>query len=98
MKDYCIWVVSPPGYVHSKAFDELALSLNCAFRALGFQVPIVHNYENIKKCPIILGCNLIPSVDFFRLPYDLSLGAWQDPPHTRVRISWDVKTINNNIG
>ena len=43
MKNYCIWVVSPPGYVHSQAFSELALILNCAFRALGFHAPIVTN-------------------------------------------------------
>ena len=68
MKDYCIWVVSPPGYVHSQAFDEVALCLSCAFRALGFHAPIVHNFEKITNYPIILGCNLIPSTDFFRLP------------------------------
>jgi len=68
MKDYCIWVVSPPGYEHSQAFNEVALSLNCAFRTLGFHAPIVHNFEKITSYPIILGCNLMPSADFFRLP------------------------------
>ena len=68
MKNYCIWVVSPPGYVHSQAFSELALSLNCAFRASGFQVPIVTNFEKITNHPIILGCNLIPSAGLFGLP------------------------------
>lgn len=38
MKNYCIWVVSPPGYVHSHTFDELALGLSCAFRELGYNV------------------------------------------------------------
>lgn len=68
MKDYCIWIVSPPGYVHSQAFSELALSLNCAYRTLGFHAPIVHNIEKVTNYPVILGSNLIPSVDFFRLP------------------------------
>ena len=31
------WVVSPPGYVHSHTFDELALGLSCAFRELGYK-------------------------------------------------------------
>ncbi len=68
MKDYCIWVVSPPGYVHSRAFNELALGLNSAFHALGYEAPIVRNFEQITSYPIILGCNLIPSMDLERLP------------------------------
>ncbi len=68
MKDYCIWVVSPPGYVHSRAFNELALGLNCAFRALGYEAPIVRSLEQITEYPIILGCNLIPAKDLERLP------------------------------
>jgi hypothetical protein len=68
MNDYYIWVVSPPGYVHNQAFNEVALSLNCAFRALGFHAPIVYNFEKITAYPIILGCNLIPSMDFVKLP------------------------------
>lgn len=68
MKDYCIWIVSPPGYIHNQAFHELALGLSCAFRALGFHAPIVHDFEKITSHPIILGCNLIPSADFLNLP------------------------------
>ena len=68
MKDYCIWVVSPAGYVHSRAFNESALSLSSAFRTLGFHAPVVCNFEQITNYPIILGGNLIPSADFFRLP------------------------------
>ncbi len=54
--------------MHSQAFSELALILNCAFRALGFHAPIVTNFEKITNYPVILGCNLIPSADFYRLP------------------------------
>jgi hypothetical protein len=68
MKDYCIWVVSPPGYVHSHTFNELALGLNCAFHTLGINAPIVYNFEKITAYPIILGCNLIPSMGFVKLP------------------------------
>ena len=68
MKNYCIWIVSPPGYLHSRAFDETALCLSSAFRSLGYYAPIVRDFEHITDYPIILGGNLIPSVDFFRLP------------------------------
>ena len=43
MKEYCIWIVSPPGYIHSHAFDEVALGLSCAFLKLGCSVSIVHD-------------------------------------------------------
>jgi len=47
MKDYCIWIVSPQGYVHGQAFNEIALSLSCAFRELDFHAPIVYSFEEI---------------------------------------------------
>ncbi len=39
-KKYCIWVVSPHGYSHSRAFDEIALGLQCAFREIGYEVSV----------------------------------------------------------
>lgn len=45
MKNYRIWIVSPSRYIHSHAFDEIALSLNCAFRELGHDVPIVRDSD-----------------------------------------------------
>lgn len=68
MRDYCIWVVTPPGYAHSQAFHESALSLSCAFRSLGFHAPIVHNSEQTTDYPIVLGGNLLPSLGLDKLP------------------------------
>ena len=51
MKDYCIWIVSLPDFVHSHAFDEVALSLHCAFKTLGYEVPIVRTTSEITKHP-----------------------------------------------
>ena len=68
MKNYCIWVVSPPGYVHSHTFDELALGLSCAFHELGYNVPIVRDITELTDYPIVLGCNLIPSLGNVRIP------------------------------
>ena len=68
MKDYCIWIVSPNGYLHSHAFDEFALSLRCAFQKLGYEVPIIRDTNAITNHPIVLGCNLIPSLPHVKLP------------------------------
>ena len=68
MKDYCIWHVSPPGYVHTQAFNELVISLSSAFRVLGIDAPIVYNFDTMTNYPIIVGCNLISADDFCRLP------------------------------
>jgi len=38
-----IWVVSPPNYLHSHAFDEIALAMSSALRALGHEVPVVRH-------------------------------------------------------
>ncbi len=68
MRDHCIWIVSPPGYAHSQTFDELGLGLSCAFRTLGYSVPIVRNMADLTDDPIVLGCNLIPSLGDIRIP------------------------------
>ncbi len=39
---YTIWIVTPPGYIHSRCFEEVALSLQEAFEALGYDVPMVN--------------------------------------------------------
>jgi hypothetical protein len=59
---YCIWIVSPPGYTHSRCFEEVALGLSEAFGALGCDAPIVTQPEHVTGTPIILGCNLLGPV------------------------------------
>ena len=39
---YCIWIVTPDAYDHRHAFDEAALALSDAFKALGGSAPVVH--------------------------------------------------------
>ena len=56
---YCIWIVSPPGYTHSRCFEEVALGLSEAFGALGYDAPVVTQPELVTGTPIILGCNLL---------------------------------------
>ncbi len=68
MKNYCIWIVCPPGYAHSQTFDELALGLSCAFRELGYNAPIVRDITELTAYPIVLGCNLVPSLGNVPIP------------------------------
>jgi hypothetical protein len=58
---YCIWIVSPPGYLHSRCFEELALSLSEAFAELGFAAPIVTDPGQARGVAIVLGANLLKS-------------------------------------
>jgi glycosyltransferase involved in cell wall biosynthesis len=61
-RHFCIWIVSPPGYMHSRCFEEVALSLKQAFATLGFNAPIVTDPKKIKDWGIVLGANLLSSV------------------------------------
>lgn len=56
---YCIWVVSPPGYVHSQAFAEVALALHHALAELGYRAPIVYEPFELVGTPIVLGAQLL---------------------------------------
>ena len=62
MTHYTIWVVSPPSYPHSQAFDEIALALCAAFRALGIEAPVVRDSSQVGERALVLGCNLLPDV------------------------------------
>src|SRR5262245_52764032 len=55
-----IWIVSPPGYPHSQAFDEVAIALSAAFRVLGKEVPVVRDVAHCGDTCIVLGGNLLP--------------------------------------
>jgi hypothetical protein len=68
---HCIWIVSPPDYVHHRAFDEVAEGLSEAFSALGGSAPVVRNpIEWRGRAPIILGGNLLPYIQAPALPRD----------------------------
>jgi len=46
--DYCIWIVTPPGYAHAAAFHEIALGLQGGLRELGLQAPVVQDKRHIR--------------------------------------------------
>ncbi len=57
---HCIWVVSPKGYDHHRALDEVALGLSAAFAERGGSAPVVrHPSEWAGRLPIVLGAHLL---------------------------------------
>ncbi len=69
-RQYCIWIVTPDGYVHSRCFEEVALALRDAFAQLGIDAPIVTDASAIKGTAIVLGPHLLQYVSY---PQDLIL-------------------------
>jgi hypothetical protein len=96
---YCIWVVSPPGYIHSRAFDEIAIGLKSGMSRLGFEVPIVRNMKDITGQAIVLGCNLIPYLRLSEIPGNLILfnleqiqldSPWLSPSYLNILRTYPV--------
>jgi hypothetical protein len=56
---YCVFQITPSGYPHAAAFDEIALSLSCALQSLGVNAPLVRRVEDIQGTPIVVGSNLL---------------------------------------
>jgi hypothetical protein len=80
-RQYCIWIVTPPGYRHSRCFDEVALSLHEAFAALGMEAPIVTDAVDVRGTAIALGPHMLDQIPY---PQDLILynleQVYQNPP------------------
>ena len=66
--DYCIWIVTPPGYAHAAAFHEIALGLQGGLRELGLQAPIVQDKRHIRGKAIVLGANLLSEIPDVKPP------------------------------
>ncbi|ACL64765.1 conserved hypothetical protein [Anaeromyxobacter dehalogenans 2CP-1] len=62
MARYAISVVSPPGYVHSAAFREVAETLHAALGALGHDAVLGTDPAPRGRRAIVLGANLLPHV------------------------------------
>lgn len=103
MSGASIWIVTPPGYVHSGAFEEFALALSEGLRELGVAAPIVHRRPAGET--IVLGANLLPALSdrpprraiLFNLE-QLSPGSpWWSERYLdllRRRPVWDYSTRN----
>jgi hypothetical protein len=62
---FAVTVVSPPGYIHSAAFHEVAETLHHALRALGHDSVITTDAALPKRRHIVLGSNLLVE---YRMP------------------------------
>jgi hypothetical protein len=57
---HVVWIVSPAGYVHSHAFDEVADAFAEGLGALGHPVPVVRDPAAVRDTvPIVLGSHLL---------------------------------------
>jgi hypothetical protein len=102
-RQYCIWIVTPPGYQHSRCFEEVALALREAFAALGMGAPIVTDALDVRGTAIALGPHLLDRVAY---PQDLILynleQVYQNPllmTPSYVELLkrypvWDYSTLN----
>jgi hypothetical protein len=69
-RQFCIWIVTPDGYTHSRCFEEVALSLREAFAALDMDAPIVTDALQVRGTAIVLGPHLM---QYMVYPRDLIL-------------------------
>ncbi len=102
----CIWIVTPPGYLHSAAFDETALALNGAFADLGHVVPIVRDATEVRGVPLVLGANLLVDLPVAQHPERMVLynleqvqpgSPWMRPGYIELLARhdvWDYSTDN----
>jgi hypothetical protein len=56
---FCVYQVSPSGYPHAAAFDEVALALHYGLKGLGLNAPLVKRVEDVQGTPIVVGANLL---------------------------------------
>jgi hypothetical protein len=103
---YCIWIVTPDNYVHSRCFEEVAIALHSAFRDLGVEAPVVTSPPSDSKRVIALGANLLPSMGLKELPPGLVIfnleqilegSPWLQPDYLsllRHHAVWDYSTKN----
>ena len=106
MAAYSIWVVSPLGYIHSHAFDEVALALESAFRELGHDARVVRAAADLAPTTVVLGCHLLPRVGLpkvttrlilFNLEQIGSVSPWLTPEYYSLleqHTVWDYSERN----
>lgn len=67
---HCIWKVTPEGYAHHQALDEVATALSSAFYENGGSAPIVtHRKHWGSRAPIIIGGHLLKSEETVGIPW-----------------------------
>jgi hypothetical protein len=60
---FAVAVVSPPGYVHSEAFREVAQALHHALLALGHDSVLTNRLDHEERHTIVLGSNVLAACE-----------------------------------
>jgi hypothetical protein len=68
---FTIWIVSPPNYLHSKCFEEVALALCSGLNELGHEAKVVTSSFDIRGRTIVLGAHLLAGPASFMDSVDL---------------------------
>jgi hypothetical protein len=104
--DFTILILSPRGYAHHHAFDEIALGLGHGLVELGWRV---HVSRDPRDCPgrvILLGANLLSQMPGYDPPADAALfnleqleerSPWLDARYRaalRTHEVWDYSPLN----
>lgn len=102
---YCIWIVSPTGYSHSRCFEEVAQGLSEGYAELGFHAPVVTQRDQIVGTAVVLGANLLaksgqappPDAILYNLEQVQAGSDWMTPDYVRLlqghRV-WDYSARN----
>ena len=82
---HCIWIVSPKGYDHHRAFDDIATGLSGAFAERGGSAPVVsHPSEWGGRTPIVLAGHLLTPNLTLTLPADSILYNFEQVDRSSV--------------
>lgn len=102
---FAVSVITPPGYLHSQAFTEIAQGVHHSLLALGHDSVLTHNLGARDRRHIILGANLLAAYPL-RLPSDAIIynleqitpgSTWLTPQFTdllRRHSIWDYSARN----
>lgn len=105
-KEVTVWIVSPIGYIHAHAFDEVAEALVFSLSQQGYCARIVRNPSLCSEITIVLGANLLPSFNIDRLPKNFIIlnleqvdptSSWMDTKYLRLLSKsqvWDYSSQN----
>jgi hypothetical protein len=103
---FSIWIVTPDSYTFSRCFEEVAFSLQCAFRELGFKVPVVTRPEETTGTVIVLGPHLLSKINQQSIPETIVLfnleqvyldSPWITPEYIELaknHLLWDYSERN----
>lgn len=105
MARLAVCIVSPPGYVHSLAFQEVAETLVHGLRALGHDVVLTDDPRPPGRRPILLGANLLAKLRqkpargaiLYQLEQIDAGSAWLTPEYKALLAShpvWDYSARN----